>query len=432
MSKTIALLVDNSGSMGYYEFIEYAKTDAATFVNIMHKNDRCAVVGFNQNATVVQPLTVLTNQSVTDGICRKILAMSSDGNTNIGDAIVKANGQGVTSMVLLTDGEWNVPPDPLTVLPAYPIYTIALGNSAGINTMQTIAQRTGGTYHFAPGYRDLQRVYNEIAQDSTIADTITNELESVNAYDYREVTVAFSPDIDSGKLAVNWDDVNVTYTPGTPTGNQVNISITDPSGQAYAASPVFTAPAGVVFDIPNPAPGIWTVGCWYAGQSGGRPLNCVWGGFEPYGTAKIDLKTKDTLLTIGEPAGIDLEFSDAGGPITNASIRITIESPRMTIAEAVEMNAGELKEVAIETDHDDKIDENLARAAAFERQTGRSYVPVSRMPLHAIASGNGLYHIDLPQANLAGHVTLHIVAEGISQKTGSPVKRTRHITMTVT
>src|SRR5512133_3860585 len=95
MSKAIALLIDHSGSMGPggYGYLEYAKTDAATFVNIMHQGDNCAVVEFSDNADVVQPLTVLSSQSVTDAICRKILAIVSANLTNIGDAIVKAKDQ---------------------------------------------------------------------------------------------------------------------------------------------------------------------------------------------------------------------------------------------------------------------------------------------------------------------------------------------------
>lgn len=430
MSKTIALLIDHSGSMGPsgYGYLEYAKSDAAAFVNIMHKGDDCAVVEFSDNADVVQPLTPLTDQSVADAVCRKILAITAANLTNIGDGIVKSkeqigSAQAPKGIVLLTDGEWNVPPDPLTVLPSYPIYTIALGNSQAIPTMQAIAERTGGTYHFAPGYRELQRIYNEIAQDSTIADTITNDLESVNPYNYRETTVTFSPGVDSGKIVVSWDDTGVTYTPNTPVGNQVNVSITDPSGQAFTAAPVFVGPAGIVFSVPNPAPGVWTIGCWYAGQVGGRQLGCVWGGFEPYGTVMLDVNAER-----GASGDIDISFSDEGGSIANTCVRATLETPLMTLANAVKAIPGAPPAAA--AGNEDEINEDLAKAAAAERETGRPTVPVSCVPLRAVSNGNGLYRITLPNTDIPAYAALHVVAEGISQKTGQPVKRTRHLTLT--
>jgi hypothetical protein len=425
MSKTIALLLDQSGSMGPYGYgyIEYAKTSAMTFLNIMHHDDSAAVVGFNQAANLVQPVLVLATQSVTNAVCQKILAMQADGNTNIGDAIKMADGQiggsaDVKAMVLLTDGEWNVPPDPMSVLPAYAIYTIALGNSYAIDTMKQIATRTGGTYHFAPGARELQAVYNEIAQDSKVADTVTNELESVNAYGYHEIVTTFSPSVTSGKLAVSWDDTNVKYTAATPVGSQLNISITDPSGHAFTDAPVFMGPSGVVFDIPNPAPGSWIVGCWYAGEVGGRPLGCVWGGFEPYGTAVLSVKQ-------GE-GGVDVEFSDDAGPLAQASLRATLETPLMSLEDAAKANAVDAN--GIQGDAGEEIKPSLASAAAFERRMGQSCVPVSRTPLRAVATESG-HHLDLSGANAAGYAVLHLTAEGVSQKTGAKVKRTRRITL---
>lgn len=41
---TIALIIDCSWSMTTYKYLDYAKTDACTFVNIMQDNDSCTVV----------------------------------------------------------------------------------------------------------------------------------------------------------------------------------------------------------------------------------------------------------------------------------------------------------------------------------------------------------------------------------------------------
>lgn len=425
MNKTIALLLDQSGSMDCYGYLEYAKSSAMTFLNIMHYDDSAAVVGFNQTANLVQPIIVLTNQSVTNAVCQKILAMHGDGNTNMGDAIKMANDQiggsgDAKAMVLLTDGEWNVPPDPLTVLPPYSIYTIALGNSYAINTMKTISERTHGTYHFAPGPRDLQLIYNEIAQDSNVADTITNELESVNAYSYREIATTFSSGVNNGKLVIGWDDTNVKYTAATPVGNQVNISVTDPSGRAFTDAPVFIGPSGVVFDVPNPMPGAWIVGCWYAGEVGGRPLGCVWGGFEPYGTATLAVKA-------GSAGIVDVEFSDEGGILSQASIRATLETPLLSLEDAVKASGAEAS--GNEGKGGEEVNASLSCAAAFERKTGRPCIPVSRIPLQASVSENGLHRLDLSGVNATGYAVLHVTAEGISQKTGARVKRTRRVTL---
>ena len=165
---TIALIIDCSGSMVQSGYLPYAKTDACTFVNIMQNNDGCSVIKFESTAAVVQALLTLANQNTKNSVCTLIQNIPGGNMTDMGDAIKLGTAQIGSAavprgMVLLSDGMWNQGPDPMQNLPSnIPIYTIALGNNGQLQLMQNIATQTNGKYNFAPGYRQLAQIYNNI------------------------------------------------------------------------------------------------------------------------------------------------------------------------------------------------------------------------------------------------------------------------------
>lgn len=429
---TIALIIDCSGSMTEYRYLDFAKTDACTFVNIMHPQDGCAVIAFSDDASVVKPLTALTGQAAKNDVCAAIEGIRAINLTNIKAGIVAANGQigsapDPKGMVLLSDGMWNVGGDPLAALPAIRIYTIALGSHGQLQLMQQIAGRTGGKYNFAPGFRELAQVYNDIAAEAGVADVVTNTLDSVGAYGYKEVAAPIAAGAGNGTFTVNWDDESVTYTPGTPTGNQVNITLYDPSGRKVTVEPAYVRPAVVVFQVPDPQPGEWKVGCWYAGRNGGPSLDCTWGGFEPPGTARLALRTGTVPVRPGQTVRIEAEFHDGEAPVEAASVRAVVDAPGADREEVLRGHANELAALlpdrsTLEMD----VPDDLARIIALEKRLGRALVPRARRPVFdVVATGDGRHTLEVRDTAVKGSYTVHVTARGYSPRLKTAVQRTR-------
>ncbi|MCC6512250.1 MAG: VWA domain-containing protein, partial [Pirellulaceae bacterium] len=77
------------------------------------------------------------------------------------------------TMILLTDGQPNVGPDPFTEAQAcraanITVHTISYSNFANTTLMQSIAQETGGDYYHAPNLWDLVTAFEQIGRDLPI------------------------------------------------------------------------------------------------------------------------------------------------------------------------------------------------------------------------------------------------------------------------
>ena len=435
---TIALIVDCSGSMTWYNYLDYAKTDAATFANIMQIGDGCCVVSFSDSAYLNQALITLTSQNITS-VCTNIQSIHSVDMTNISAGIQLANQQIGSSasphgMVLLSDGMWNEGVDPMTVLPNnIPIYTIALGDHGELDIMQRIATATSGTYNYAPGYRELARIYNNIAAQTQVAEVVRNSLDSVQPLYYKEYTTNITAGISMGTFTLNWDNINVAYTPNTPTGNQINIVLYDPNNNKFTGSPVYVASGSVVFEVANPIPGNWTVGCWYAGTAGTPALDCTWGTFEPPGTAALSLTSASQLLSAGEEPQIEVHFHDYENPIKNPIIRATVSAPQHSYESIAQNYAKELQEIIPDENlMKDGVPEDKARISALNQKMNGTLLTRHDRPLFNVTTGtDGKHAIKLTDTAISGTYNVHVEATGYSTRHKSMVQRTGIISIHV-
>jgi Ca-activated chloride channel homolog len=189
----IAVAIDLSGSMEVPDFIEHgrrvnrldlAKEVLANFIS-KRPNDRIGLVAFGGRAYIASPLT-LDHDFLQQNLARLRLHMIED-NTAIGSGLatcvnrlreLKSKSKIV---ILMTDGQNNagkIPP--LTAAEAakalgVKVYTIGLGNSDVVrqmglssdflpdeDTLQKIAQMTGGKYYRADNTEKFQAIYAEI------------------------------------------------------------------------------------------------------------------------------------------------------------------------------------------------------------------------------------------------------------------------------
>jgi len=223
----IAMVVDCSGSMAEKDFhwnetmisrLDAVKKAFGLFVmggkglggELLEgrTNDLICLIAFATRPETVCPLTL--SHSVLVGMldAEKPRSLPTESETNIGDAIawglhrLESTGSRRKIMVLLSDGEHNVPPPALKPRQAaqiaaglhVPIYTIlagakppaddgsmGFGESAadranGEETLQAVAQITGGRFFRADDSKNLLAVCNEIDRQ---------ERQEIRSFQYR-------------------------------------------------------------------------------------------------------------------------------------------------------------------------------------------------------------------------------------------------------
>lgn len=190
----VALVIDHSGSM-LGPGIAAAKDAANAFVDLMDLGqDRVALVGFNQAALVIQPLT-----GNASNIRRALAGLQAGGGTNIAAGIDEARREltgprrrasAASVIILLTDGG----SDPVAAaraadqakLEGARLITIGAGNGVNETLLRALASGPGD-YYFAPTFDDLSGVYRAIARRIAAsvlfaALTITDEMPANMAY----------------------------------------------------------------------------------------------------------------------------------------------------------------------------------------------------------------------------------------------------------
>jgi hypothetical protein len=167
----IVFTVDRSDSMLPSE-IDLAKQAVVEFIENMSGSDRGAVVHFDSNVVLMNPLT-----SNHMKLKRDVENIPGPGDlTYMGEALLEAlielNANGaddkVHVIILITDGAWNGNLDPVTVAHWARenntlIFTIGLGDGAYNIILKQIADITGGENFTAEDIDRFRQVYDKIA-----------------------------------------------------------------------------------------------------------------------------------------------------------------------------------------------------------------------------------------------------------------------------
>jgi Ca-activated chloride channel homolog len=208
---TIILTMDVSGSMRAEDIkptrMDAIKNAATQFVNKQPSNVRIGVVSFSDVPAVVQEPTTdreailaainrLTPQrgtAIGRGITTSLMAIfeNPDAPATATNQLpnqdklnpVQTGSHTSAFIVLMSDGENNVGPDPIAVSDnasalGVRIYTVGVGSPEGTalklegfsvkvildeKTLRTIADNTGGLYYGAANYEDLAQVYTNLS-----------------------------------------------------------------------------------------------------------------------------------------------------------------------------------------------------------------------------------------------------------------------------
>lgn len=154
----LALVIDGSGSMDWNDSQNIRYEASYELIDQLNPNDRVAVIGFDNSATVCSELT--SDKAAAKSAVKKTY---TDGGTSIYSGIIAANEQfekqprnSIRKMIVLTDGEDNYSYnyDPLVQKSkdlGITIYTVGLGSEYSIDValLKSIAEATGGKYYHA-------------------------------------------------------------------------------------------------------------------------------------------------------------------------------------------------------------------------------------------------------------------------------------------
>ena len=212
----IALVMDRSSSMEGQK-LDDAKIAAMYFCTLLDYNlDQSSLVSFANCASLDQELT--SDHYLTILAINGLVAW---GNTAIGAGIMVAQ-QELTStrhrresqpvMVLLSDGDNNLPPDPIYEANSAKaqgtiIYTIGLGIGANESLLKEIASDPDSEYYYyAPSSADLDSIYESVHENiSTLVARKTLSTE-ILAQDIHYVPGSYSiPPISISGDTAMWD-----------------------------------------------------------------------------------------------------------------------------------------------------------------------------------------------------------------------------------
>jgi hypothetical protein len=92
-----------------------------------------------------------------------------------------------------------------------------------------LATQARGKYNYVQDMRQLANIYYDILHQTNIVTAAPlNQMRQLGAFGIAKLPVTISQSAASCAFSVAWDDQTCMFTPTTPVGNRVNISMQDP------------------------------------------------------------------------------------------------------------------------------------------------------------------------------------------------------------
>ena len=446
------LIIDTSDSMTSNGYVANTVIDSKAFVTYALAGDAIAVVNFdvngnncfapnNQMAVVSGTLTELTAATTA------ISGLSFHGTcTNMGGGIQAAynllNGSTTTpkAAVLLSDGYQNCGTAPLSVVSGTtaPVYSCAMGPTSDQSLLRQIASTTNAIYYYMPYPINMMQIYNQIRAIQPRTQVVQNYMAAMTTSQQSLLLPAnISSTSELQQVGVVWSDPTYVYSNNSsPTGNQLYIALYQPNGQISSATPTRQGPGYVIFDIPNPAVGTWNVYVQYAGSTNALAVTTGVFEFTPPNASEIRLAVDTpSLLAAGGALSVKARMlHEDDEPVTIQTITAEVVAPVLSIKNALARYRDELggvRAMLSEPSHDEDTPHH--RLALLHRL----HLPVHDILPHRttaapmVAADDGSHRLVFSDTHQAGSYNVMVRATGYSQKSKTPVQRTRLVTVPV-
>jgi hypothetical protein len=431
----VVSMLDVSGSMS--SAMGIVKIDGKAFIRSARPNDQIAVIAFSDTSSIIysnngQLATVSPSLNETALAAQAIQGLQTLDLTNIGQAMQQGNqliggaaSGNVQAFVLLSDGYYNVGPDPNTVLGANPpLYVAALGPFAQQAYFQTMLNKNGNSrYYNQPNAYQMMQIFNTIRATPVNAGLTSNALAAYAGADYQLQQNIIAGDSDEMQINAVWSDPNYFYTRGNPSGFAINVVLIDPNGHTSPLTPTVTDGGYAIFNVPNPQPGVWQTLIQYSVNS---QIYGTTAGFE-FDTVVNLTFDAPTTLRAGEPLHFTAQVVDEGKVVEGLSIRAHVTRPSISIANAVAQHAKALTKVRPDLNLLERgADEATAKLAVYretQMPTGDILRPISSLVTMTPQPG-GTHAFTLDQTAEAGSYNVKLSVEGHNPVTGKRFSRT--------
>jgi len=432
----IALVLDRSGSMGFYNYIGPAKNASKNFVNLLQLGDGVSVTSFSSWARTDFPFTRIQSESDRDAARNAINAISAGGGTNIGVGINDAldelptNTGETQGIVLLSDGFGSIGNSLSNVPENVNIYTIALGPNSDQNLLNNVATQTGGFFRISPTESELQGVYDDIRTQITGQQTIASTSGTINQDQETSSTAQVDASTVQAFFSVLWPGSDIDLTLENPNGQLIDPGVA-------ASNPQITFSSGGTFEtytVNNPVPGTWTLKALGTDiPEGGEPYTLSATGNSDL---EMDLSFDEPSYPLGELIFVRAEMTDGGTPVTGATVNAEVTTPGQksaqvmrTVSKArVDGNMGTAAVKSGEAEWRPTSPVHLTRNAnSYVDQNGKAYYQKSADGIKLYDDGlhgdgaadDGVYANFFSDTGTGGSYTFDVSASGEGPNSGS-------------
>ncbi len=439
-----ALVLDTSNSMTYYGYVDITKIDSKAFLSCARSGDYMAVCNYDSSGHTPFPLAEVTDSnSVISDASTIVQGLNFTGpSTNMASGLQQGISQlsaqtTPRGLVLLSDGQNNAGPGPLSVPPPpYPIFSCAMGPNSDQSLMQQIAARTtNGQYYYAPKVVDMMKIYNQIRALNPQTQSIANNLNSIPQDYYELVPATVSQGNSQAQFVVAWTNTNLAYTAGNPSATQLSITLVDPHNNTTSYTPSIIGSGYVVFNVPSPIVGTWNAQVLYGSGSSSLPVTV--GVFEfqhdPSQVLAVQVEAPQ-VVNSGEPIPIKAQVTHGDEVISNATIHAEITRPKISQKNALEKYRADYEGLSVNGMEVNGAPEDIQKLQALhlQRMPEEDILPHITTMQHLVKNGDSNVHttsVDATQE--AGSYNIHLKVKGTSHVNGSEFQRSHLLTVLV-
>ncbi len=328
---SVVEVIDRSGSM-YGSKLDAAKTAASLFVGLMGEGDKIGVVSYDSSADVNFALTEITaGSNVQNQAKAAINQLTAGGTTSIGAGVQAADDQldrfpsdPIRAMIVMTDGQQNTDPDPISVIQSQVdssirVFTIGFGDDAEESLLAQMASLRNGQYWKATEV-NLSNIDALLYGGVGGAQQVYNSSDTIQAGQQRTNSVGVDPSTTQLTVGVNWGGSNLDLELVAPDGTVITHATpaTNPDVQLVEESTY------EFYKIQSPVPGTWEMRVLGVDvPQGGEDYN-LYAMVDSGITA--DVSTDKSSYLTGELVKTSLTLED-GQPIIGASAVAYVTPP---------------------------------------------------------------------------------------------------------